>query len=255
MSAEKKSDAKTSKPVILGYWAGVRGIVEPIKYLLEYAGVPYVYEACPFLEERMDSSEGAKAAWIEKRETLVKEGFLFPNLPYLIDGETKLTQSVAIIRYLARRHDLVVPDSDPAAVARLEMLEGQVNDLRWSLVYYCLEDKYEAIRWDFLESFPAELERLSRCLGERTWLMGSRLTYVDFMLYEALDQYALFREGCLDTLPNLKEHAKRFRMLAPIKAYLESERFKPWPVFLPNAKRWGSQKEAPKSLTRAAHAT
>lgn len=130
MSAEKKSDAKTSKPVILGYWAGVRGIVEPIKYLLEYAGVPYVYEACPFLEERMDSSEGAKAAWIEKRETLVKEGFLFPNLPYLIDGETKLTQSVAIIRYLARRHDLVVPDSDPAAVARLEMLEGQVNDLR-----------------------------------------------------------------------------------------------------------------------------
>lgn len=126
---------------------------------------------------------------------------------------------------------------------------------RWSLVYYCLEDKYEAIRWDFLESFPAELERLSRCLGERTWLMGSRLTYVDFMLYEALDQYALFREGCLDTLPNLKEYAKRFRMLAPIKAYLESERFKPWPVFLPNAKRWGSQKEAPKSLTRAAHAT
>lgn len=248
MAAEEKHDQTPTKPVILGYWAGIRGIVEPIKCLLEYAGVPYTNETCPFLYSSAGSLEEGKAAWTRKRESLAKEGVPFPNLPYLIDGDLKLTQSIAIIRFLARRHGLDVPDSDPAAVARLEVIERQVDDFRWNFIYYCLGEKYVGVSWDFLEAFPKELELFSRCLGDRTWLMGDRLTYIDFMLYEIVDQCVLFQEGCLDTMPNLKEHAKRFRMLTPIKAYLESERFRPWPILLPNAKRWGAQKDPPKSL-------
>lgn len=131
MSAERKDDRKISEPVILGYWTNARCLAEPIRYMLEYAGVPYKNETCPFLEDQIDSAGGGKAVWMQKRETLSKQGLPFPNLPYLIDGETKLSQSIAIMRYLARKHGLGVPDSDLAAAARLEMLEGQVNDLRY----------------------------------------------------------------------------------------------------------------------------
>lgn len=122
---------------------------------------------------------------------------------------------------------------------------------RWSLIYYCWEDKYEALRWNFLENIPGELSRFSKFLGHRRWLMGDRLTHVDFMLYEALDQYALFSEGCLDAEPNLKAYADRFRNLEPIKRFLESGDFKPWPVLLPKATRWGAQDEPPKTLTKS----
>uniref|UniRef100_A0A4X1UTN1 glutathione transferase n=1 Tax=Sus scrofa TaxID=9823 RepID=A0A4X1UTN1_PIG len=35
-----------------------------------------------------------------------KLGLDFPNLPYLIDGAHKLTQSNAILRYIARKHNM-----------------------------------------------------------------------------------------------------------------------------------------------------
>ena len=31
----------------------------------------------------------------------------FPNLPYYFDGDTKLSQSGAILRHIARKHDLL----------------------------------------------------------------------------------------------------------------------------------------------------
>ena len=36
-----------------------------------------------------------RSAWLDKKFTL---GFDFPNLPYLEDGDVKLTQTVAIIK-------------------------------------------------------------------------------------------------------------------------------------------------------------
>lgn len=57
----------------------------------------------------------------------------FPNLPYLIekqaDGTTlKMTQSNAILKHFARKHDLVVKGENN--IARMEMLEEQVMDLK-----------------------------------------------------------------------------------------------------------------------------
>uniref|UniRef100_A0A8B9DWX2 glutathione transferase n=1 Tax=Anser cygnoides TaxID=8845 RepID=A0A8B9DWX2_ANSCY len=44
-----------------------------------------------------------KSQWINEKEKL---GLDFPNLPYFIDGSTKLTQSNAILRYIARKHNM-----------------------------------------------------------------------------------------------------------------------------------------------------
>ena len=38
-------------------------------------------------------------------------GLDFPNMPYYIDGDVKLTQSMAVLRYLARKHG-IAPKSE-----------------------------------------------------------------------------------------------------------------------------------------------
>ena len=65
--------------------------------LLHYANEdhkdrPYVFK------EGMDLSD-----WMNEKFTL---GLPFPNLPYYIDGDLKLTQSNAILRHLGRKYKL-----------------------------------------------------------------------------------------------------------------------------------------------------
>ena len=31
-------------------------------------------------------------------------GFEFPNLPYLIDGDTKITETIGIMQYIAKKY-------------------------------------------------------------------------------------------------------------------------------------------------------
>lgn len=239
MPANKDQKAtKAAAKVTLAYWANIRGIVEPIRYMLEYIGVPYEYKTYQFLDK--PTVQECKALWLEEKAALAGKGFGFPNLPYLVDGDVKLVQSLAIMRYLARKHGLTVPDSKPVDAARVDMLEGQINELRWNLIYYCLDDYFATVMRNYADSVPGHVELLSRSLGDRTWLAGDQITYVDFMLYELLDQFALFKPGCLQEHANLKAYVERFRQLKPIKAYIASDRFQPWPILLKLAKRWGS---------------
>jgi len=61
------------------YWE-VRGRGGPIRNLLRFVGVQYkdVIWQCSDAEK-----------WFDKKDSM---GFDFPNLPYLIDGDLKLTQ-------------------------------------------------------------------------------------------------------------------------------------------------------------------
>ena len=46
------------------------------------------------LYEAGDAPDFDKSCWLDVKGTL---GLEYPNLPYLIDGETKLTETVAIM--------------------------------------------------------------------------------------------------------------------------------------------------------------
>ncbi|XP_030321448.1 uncharacterized protein LOC115599720 isoform X2 [Calypte anna] len=97
--------------VTLGYW-DIRGLAHAIRLLLEYTETPYQerrYRPGPAPD--FDISD-----WTNEKEKL---GLDFPNLPYLIDGPTKLTQSNAILRYIARKHGMGEAEGGvPGAAAR-----------------------------------------------------------------------------------------------------------------------------------------
>ncbi|XP_071624578.1 uncharacterized protein [Heliangelus exortis] len=84
--------------VTLGYW-DIRGLAHAVRLLLEYTETPCQERRYrPGAAPDFDHSD-----WTNEKEKL---GLDFPNLPYLIDGPTKLTQSNAILRYIARKHGM-----------------------------------------------------------------------------------------------------------------------------------------------------
>ncbi|KAM9344018.1 glutathione S-transferase Mu 5-like [Pholidichthys leucotaenia] len=217
-------------PMILAYW-DIRGLAQPIRLLLEYTGEEYEdkHYCCG------DAPNFDKSCWFDIKNSL---GMDFPNLPYLIDGDKKITQSNAIMRYIARKHNLCGETEE--AKIRVDMLENQAMDFRNGFVKLCYmtyEDKD-----DYLKKLPCILEQFSRFLGDREWFSGDKITFVDFIMYELLDQHKMFSEEWLKDFKNLHKFLERFESLEKIKCYLESTRCIKTPVNNKMAK-WGNKKE------------
>ncbi|XP_038605048.1 glutathione S-transferase Mu 3-like [Tachyglossus aculeatus] len=217
--------------MILGYW-DIRGLANAIRLLLEYTDSAYE-------EKRYSCGEAPdydRSQWLDEK---FKLGLDFPNLPYLIDGNTKLTQSNAILRYIARKHNLCGETEEERV--RVDMLESQAMDFRMQLVRVCYDPDYEKLRLGYLEQLPAQLKLFSQFLGKRKWFAGNKLTFVDFLLYDVLEQNRMFEPKCLDEFSNLTEFLARFEALEKIAAYIRTDRFIKLPINNKMAK-WGSKK-------------
>ncbi|NXX86812.1 GSTM2 transferase, partial [Urocolius indicus] len=160
-------------------------------------------------------------------------------LPYLIDGPTKLTQSNAILRYIARKHNMCGETEQEQL--QVDMLENQIMDLRMSFIYLCYSPDVESFKPVFLEQMCGKLRELSRFLGSRSWFVGDKLTLVDFAAYDVLDQLRMFCPDCPELKGNLEKFLQRFEALEKISAYMRSGRFLRTPVYWPTAK-WGNTK-------------
>ncbi|KAM6370081.1 glutathione S-transferase 2 [Pluvialis apricaria] len=218
--------------VTLGYW-DIRGLAHAIRLLLEYTETPY--------QERQYHPGPAPAYdpsdWTSEKEKL---GLDFPNLPYLIDGPTKLTQSNAILRYIARKHNLCGETEEE--LLRVDMLENQIMDLRMSFARLCYSPDFEKLKAAYLEQLPGKLRELSRFLGSRPWFAGEKLTFVDFLAYDVLDQHRMFVPECAELQGNLGQFLRRFEALEKISAYMRSGRFMKTPIFWRTA-QWCNTKE------------
>ncbi|EHB11684.1 Glutathione S-transferase Mu 1 [Heterocephalus glaber] len=120
------------------------------------------------------------------------------GLPYLIDGTHKLTQSNAIMCYIARKNNLCEETEEERI--RVDILENQLMDTHMQLIMVCYSPDF--------------------------------ITFVDFLAYDVLDLYRIFEPKCLDVFPKLKDFISRFEGLKKISAYMKSSRFLPGPLFL-----------------------
>ncbi|XP_060629239.2 glutathione S-transferase Mu 4-like [Anolis sagrei] len=218
--------------VTLGYW-DIRGLAHAIRLLLEYTETPYEEIRYRFGEAPdFDTSQ-----WTSVKEKL---GLDFPNLPYLIDGERKLTQSNAILRYLARKHKMCGETEEE--IVRMDILENQIWDFRVSLGRISYNPDFEKLKPELIEQLPWKLKLFSQFLGDRSWFAENKITYIDFLAYDILDVHRIFQPNCLDQFKNLKDFLDRFEALDTISAYMKSDRFLRTPLFLRNA-TWGNKKE------------
>nr|2C4J_A Chain A, GLUTATHIONE S-TRANSFERASE MU 2 [Homo sapiens]2C4J_B Chain B, GLUTATHIONE S-TRANSFERASE MU 2 [Homo sapiens]2C4J_C Chain C, GLUTATHIONE S-TRANSFERASE MU 2 [Homo sapiens]2C4J_D Chain D, GLUTATHIONE S-TRANSFERASE MU 2 [Homo sapiens] len=217
-------------PMTLGYW-NIRGLAHSIRLLLEYTDSSY--------EEKKytmgDAPDYDRSQWLNEK---FKLGLDFPNLPYLIDGTHKITQSNAILRYIARKHNLC-GESEKEQI-REDILENQFMDSRMQLAKLCYDPDFEKLKPEYLQALPEMLKLYSQFLGKQPWFLGDKITFVDFIAYDVLERNQVFEPSCLDAFPNLKDFISRFEGLEKISAYMKSSRFLPRPVFSKMAV-WGNK--------------
>ncbi|XP_006899383.1 PREDICTED: glutathione S-transferase Mu 1-like isoform X1 [Elephantulus edwardii] len=150
--------------MILGYW-NLRGLAHTIRLLLEYTDSKY--------EEKKytmgDAPDYDRSQWLNEK---FKLGLDFPNLPYLVDGPHKITQSNAILRYIARKHNLCGETEEEKI--RVDILENQAMDSRMSLIQLCYNPDFEKLKPQYLKELPDKIKPYSDCLGKRPWFAGNK---------------------------------------------------------------------------------
>ncbi|CAG2103198.1 unnamed protein product [Medioppia subpectinata] len=214
----------SSAPVpTLAYWEG-RARAQPIRNLLIYSGVK-------FTDKRYQSAE--RKAWQSDKSTL---GLDFPNLPYYIDGDLKLSQSTAILRYLGRKYGLVATDDRQRALQ--DMAEQQILDMREIFLKLIARAEDPAVKHDdyITTILKPQLDLLVKFLADKQWLIGGQLSYVDFIVYEVMDWLRRFTPETIGKYATIGQYLDRFEALPAIKVYQSSGEYKPWPAFAPHFK-------------------
>ena len=225
------TQAVSNTALKLGYW-NIRGLAQASRFLLEYTGLPWTEEL--YRQSGPDAVVPFdKSCWMDVKPTL---GFDFPNLPYLIDGDFKITQSAAIMKHIARmRSDLQLAGRCDKDMSRVDMLLSEYSDkkAKMTILQYTagLEgDGATFINGDGDADMKAHLTLFAKYLGSNNYFVGGQITLADFALYEYFTQCFEYSKavGCdYRTLyPTLNAFCSSFEALPSIKAYLESSKYK-----------------------------
>ena len=151
-------------------------------------------------------------------------GFDFPNLPYLIDGDLKLSESEAIFRYISNKYNPELLGKNTEDKAKVDMLYSFSTDIRKASynIAYETGDR-NAIQALAFERFAP----ISKFLGDKDFIVGSYVTFPDFYISEQIEMFDFFcnQGGLTKRLPNLATYRDRMTALSGVKEYRESDRF------------------------------
>lgn len=207
-------NSQTQK-VKLGYWK-IRGLASSIRYLLEYCNVPYEGE----YYVQGDGPEFSRDDWLSKKFTLNLD---FPNIPYIIDGELRITESLAILRYICKKWSPELLGKSDHDYAHVDMLIGVIKDFYGIVISHCYGsgDK-NAI----LNIAKERLPQLVKYLGDKKYLIGDYVTYVDFYFYEFLELLNFISDGqIIIDYPTLKDYKKSIESLDSMVRHMKSDQY------------------------------
>jgi len=209
---------------VLGYWK-IRGLAQPIRLLLGYVGAEFEEK----IYEQGEGPEFSRDSWLNEKNDL---GLDFPNVPYWIDGDVKLTQSNAIMRHLARKHDLMGKTNRERD--RCDQVAEEISDFRSNFTMLCYAMltgvNFAEQAPKYVTALPEKLGPFERFLGDNKWMAGGNLTWADFIVWEMLEQHQMFKPGCLANFPKLTGYYKRFKEEPRIKKFMESSKCFEGPV-------------------------
>lgn len=208
----------------LGYWK-TKGYAQPIRLLLTYAGEDFEdiqYEQGP-------PPDFSRESWYSVKPKF-GETFSFPNLPYYIDGDIRITQNHAILRHVARKHKLDGDTEKEKAI--VDMIIEEAMDLRQGVVKitYTSVENYEKWKPEYFKNIPTKLAQFENHIGDNDWFAGNKVTAADFSMYEILDQHRRMQADSLDAFPKLRAFLDRFECLPTVKEYLALDKVRNLPI-------------------------
>eukprot|EP00825_Cyclidium_porcatum_P046951 TRINITY_DN750_c0_g1_i2.p2 TRINITY_DN750_c0_g1~~TRINITY_DN750_c0_g1_i2.p2 ORF type:complete len:218 (-),score=46.23 TRINITY_DN750_c0_g1_i2:317-970(-) len=215
------------KNLILGYW-GIRGRAQVCRYLLEYTKTPYTQKLY-----------GDPKEWFGKdMEALA---FPYANLPYIKDGDFKLSETAAIEMYIikkSKKEELL--GIDLKQQAEIMMITSIARyDLYYKLLDFNFNPNFVAEKAKFYtDSIKPTVELLMNQIGSQKFLLGDKVTHPDFILYEAGQFISQMFPKEYEQLEVLQRHAKNFQELPGIKEYVKNDAFKNLPYVPPHVKKF-----------------
>eukprot|EP01134_Creolimax_fragrantissima_P000054 CFRG0054T1 len=179
------------QPVTLTYWNG-RGLCEKIRFMLAACQVPY--------EDFVPGTKDSK--FLETREQflhLQEQGYLsMGQVPLLCIDGLHLTQSKAIIRYLAKKHGMD-GSPDPYQMAMCDIVSETLADYKsaaysaweYGLGVHPREEQIERVKAANSKYLP-RIENQLRNNREKEgfqggFLVGASMTYADVVAAEVLE--------------------------------------------------------------------
>ena len=163
---------------IFGYWKariGPRGSIN--RCLLGYAEVD-------FEDKQYSSLEGSTTIWSEDKPNL---GLDFPNLPYLIDGDYKITESRAVSAYICARWAPALLGADPQEKGAIAMMHNVVYDWIFSFFGMAMKSSEPPTVEEVYAKAKTGLEPIVAYLGDKQYLASAGVSLVDFLLWEGLE--------------------------------------------------------------------
>ena len=155
--------------------------------------------------ETGDAPDFDKSSWLDVKQTL---GLEYPNLPYLIDGDVKLTETVAIMQYIARKFRPDLMGTNAAEVGRANMLSAHVIDLKMKATGPCYMGGSQE---EIIDTCRPLLAKIVEVMGSSDWIAGANITWLDFYFAELVDMLDKLSDGLFYAeFPSLQTYWDRF---------------------------------------------
>lgn len=220
--AWKRNRGFSSEPTI-GYWK-IRGLAAALRMMCYYKGQSF---------KNVGYGEDAKEKWFGGAKPAMLEKNALMNLPYVVDGETVVTQSNSCLLYLGKKLGI---DTEANSMHNHQALD-QLMDLRNGLmdVVYPFAGKVKT-KEELAAMFPKHMETAVKghlakledfCVGP--YLCGNSPESADFHLFEMLDQHMTMccelsvAEFDFKQFPKLMTLFKSFRAEPKLAAYFASD--------------------------------
>jgi len=163
---------------VLGYHK-IRGLAGPPRMMFFYKGQKFKNKT--YGDDLMEAWHGGEKSVLKQQNSMI-------NLPYVIDGETVVTQSNSVLVYLGKRLGI---DKEEHFIHNHQALD-QTMDLRNDLMKIVYSGKKDQLVDDFTKhmkgSASTHLTKLENfCKGP--YLCGPTPQSADFSVFEMLDQH------------------------------------------------------------------
>ncbi|CAG4969838.1 unnamed protein product [Parnassius apollo] len=194
------------------HYFNINGLGESIRYLLHYAG------------EKFEDIQYDFKSWPDKK---VKESLPYGQFPLYEEGDAKLTQSLAIARYIALKENLLPPD--PWEQAVLDSFVFTIYDF-WSNVLPFIKEQDPARKATIKKKIIDDnidfyFSRFEKHLKENRGHFGGKLTWVDFVFVGIIESAHLFLEIEIEKeYPTVGTLVKEVLRLPGVKEYVATRK-------------------------------
>ena len=141
-----------------------------------------------------------REAWTSVKFTL---GMDFPNLPYFIDGDFKMSETMPIHQFIADKWMPELLGKDAQTRATVNMIANVIGDLKNAVTRPCYTTgNIEEITGKMEEMLP----KIVGFLGNNKFLTGDAVTWVDFYFVEVVELMSKHSADLFTKYPTLKTY-------------------------------------------------